>query len=31
MKSEDDAYWKREQLKDANLSLIVNKKLTPKR
>lgn len=28
MKSEDDAYWKREKLKDANLSLIVNKKPT---
>lgn len=26
MKSEDDAYWKREQLKSSNLSLIVNKK-----
>lgn len=30
MKSEEDAQRKREQLKEANLSLIVNKKLTPK-
>ncbi|MET3659629.1 hypothetical protein [Sporosarcina psychrophila] len=30
MKNEEDTYWKREQLKNANLSLIVNKKLTPK-
>lgn len=26
MKSEDDAHWKRERLKEANLGLIVNKK-----